>query len=226
MDATQDAQGIIFQLSIEHFRRNKPRTSGIALCHFITYWPDMKWGIINNYLKPKRSFEYVKTGYQPLLINFNFEKRRWFNSEVFKGEFWIVNDYYKQYKNCKVSYSILDDNKNVLKESSFKVTKIEENSSKQFFELEEKVLKTVKKHFYVKMDLADEYGTVLSSNEYMFLIGNKKDASEKFKVMGEKIRERNEIYSYGNYYRFFDTLTGEKGQEYESKTDTIKPREF
>ncbi|GAL80698.1 beta-mannosidase [Algibacter lectus] len=50
VDATQDAQGIIFQLSIEHFRRNKPKTSGIALCHFITYWPDMKWGgIVDNY---------------------------------------------------------------------------------------------------------------------------------------------------------------------------------
>lgn len=226
VDATQDAQGIIFQLSIEHFRRNKPRTSGVALCHFITYWPDMKWGMIDNYLKPKRSFEYVKTAYQPVLINFNFEKRRWLNSDTFKGEFWVVNDYYKEYENCKVSYSILDDNNKTLKKSSFKVAKIEEDSSKQFFELEADVLKNVTKNFYVKMELTAEDGTVLSSNDYMFLIGNQKEASAKFKVMGEKVRERNGIYSYGNYYKFFDILTGENGEEYKSKKDIIKPRGF
>ncbi|SNR31196.1 beta-mannosidase [Lutibacter agarilyticus] len=226
VDATQDAQGIIFQLSIEHFRRNKPKTSGIALCHFITYWPDMKWGMIDNYLKPKRSFNYVKTAYQPVLVNFNFEKRRWLNSEKFKGEFWVVNDYYKEYKNCNVSYSIVDDNKNVLKEATFKVAKIEENSAKQYFELEADVLKKVQNNFYVTMELTDENGTILSSNEYMFLIGNQKEASEKFKVMGEKIRERNGIYSYGNYYKFFDILTGENGEEYESEKDIIKPRGF
>ncbi len=49
VDATQDSQGTIFQLAVEHFRRGKPRVSGIALCHYITYWPDMKWGIVDNY---------------------------------------------------------------------------------------------------------------------------------------------------------------------------------
>ena len=38
VNATQDAQGTIFQLSVEHFRRAKPRTSGIALCHFIEFF--------------------------------------------------------------------------------------------------------------------------------------------------------------------------------------------
>ncbi|QCX40309.1 beta-galactosidase [Aureibaculum algae] len=226
VDATQDAQGIIFQLSIEHFRRNKPRTSGIALCHFITYWPDMKWAIVDNYLQPKRSFEFVKRGYQPLLINFNFEKRRWLNSDTFKGQFWVVNDYYKEYKNCKVSYIIADDNHKSLKKSSFKIDKIEENSSKQFFELEANILKNVQKNFYVTMELTSENGTTLSSNEYMFLIGDKKEASEKFNVMGEEIRDRNSIYSYGNYYQFFDKLTGENGEKQESEKEPVKARGF
>ena len=60
VNATQDAQGIIFQNGVEYFRRQKPRLSGIALCHWITYWPDMKWGIIDAYQNPKRSYEYVK----------------------------------------------------------------------------------------------------------------------------------------------------------------------
>lgn len=226
VDATQDAQGIIFQLSIEHFRRNKPKTSGIALCHFITYWPDMKWAIVDNYLQPKRSFEYVKTGYQPVLVNLNFEKRRWLNSDTFKGEIWVVNDLYEQYENCKVSYSIIDDHKKSIKKHSFKIDKIEGNSSKQFFELEADVLKKIEKNFYVTLELTDNDGKVLSSNEYMFLIGDQKEASEKFKKMGQEIRDRNTDYSYGNYYRFFEQYTGENKQELESKTDTIKTRGF
>ncbi|MDV7186040.1 beta-galactosidase [Lutibacter sp. TH_r2] len=226
VDATQDAQGIIFQLSIEHFRRNKPRTSGIALCHFITYWPDMKWGMVDSYLQPKRSFEFVKTAYQPVLVNLNFAKRRWLNSEMFKGQFWIVNDLYKEYKNCKVSYSILDDDKKVLQKSSFDVAKIEENSSKQFLEIEAKVLKKVKKNFYVEVELTNKDGEVLSSNNYMFLIGDQRGDAEKFKKMGEEIRNRNSEYSYGNYLRFFDQIIGANKKEYESKTDTIKTRGF
>ena len=76
VNATQDAQGTIFQLSVEHFRRAKPRTSGIALCHYITYWPDMKWGIVDNYQVPKRSYYYVQQAYQPLLVCLKFDRRR------------------------------------------------------------------------------------------------------------------------------------------------------
>ena len=44
VDATQDAQGVIFQNGVEFFRRQKPRLSGIALCHWITYWPGHEVG--------------------------------------------------------------------------------------------------------------------------------------------------------------------------------------
>ena len=81
VNSTQDAQGIIFQNGVEYFRRQKPRLSGIALCHWITYWPDMKWGIIDAYQKPKRSYDYVKRAYQPLLVCLDFTKRRWNREE-------------------------------------------------------------------------------------------------------------------------------------------------
>ncbi|MDO6801442.1 glycoside hydrolase family 2 TIM barrel-domain containing protein [Wenyingzhuangia sp. 1_MG-2023] len=226
VDATQDAQGIIFQLSIEHFRRNKPRTSGISLCHFITYWPDMKWGIVDNYTQPKRSYNYVKTAYQPLLINLKFDKRRWKTSDTFNGEIWVVNDFYKTYKNCKASYVIKDDEGNVLAKNSFDVGTVGGNSSLKLKSLNDKVLKTVKKFFYVTLELKDKKGDIVSANEYMFLIGDQKEASKKFKAMGLEIRKRNQTYTYGNYYKFFDKLSGENEQEYKTKLDTIKSRGF
>jgi beta-mannosidase len=226
VDATQDAQGIIFQLSIEHFRRRKPRVSGIALCHFITYWPDMKWGIVDNYTEPKRSYNYVKTAYQPLLINLKFNKRRWKNSDNFEGEIWVVNDFYQTYKDCKATYTIKDDNGSVLEEKTFKVSKIGENSSNKLKAFNHKVLKNVKKNFYVSLKLEDRKGKVVSENDYMFLIGNQKEASAKFKKMGVEIRNRNRKFTYGNYYKFFDVLSGENDIEYQTKKDTIKARGF
>ncbi|WP_405295520.1 glycoside hydrolase family 2 protein [Algibacter sp. Ld11] len=226
VDATQDAQGIIFQLSIEHFRRNKPKTSGIALCHFITYWPDMKWGIVDNYQKTKRSYNYVKTAYQPVLINLQFDKRRWLNNETFKGKIWIVNDFHKAYDNLSANYTITNDNEAVLDKGSFKIDKIEENSSKKWFDLNTDVLKKVKNNFYINLELKDKKGQIISINKYMLLIGDHNQAAKEFKAMGNEIRKRNALYKYSNYNQFFDKLTGENGEEYQSKTDTIIARGF
>ncbi|NIJ45862.1 beta-mannosidase [Wenyingzhuangia heitensis] len=226
VDATQDAQGIIFQLGIEHFRRRKPVTSGISLCHFITYWPDMKWGLVDNYTQPKRSYYFVKTAFQPLLINLKFDKRRWKTSENFKGDIWVVNDFYKEYKNCKATYIIKDDAKNVLFKKSFNIDEIGENSSTKVLEINQKILKRVKKNFYVTLELKDKKGNVISENDYMLLIGDQQKASAQFKKMGEEVRNRNRKYTYGNYYKFYDKYSGDNKEELESKLDTIKTRGF
>lgn len=92
VNATQNVQGIIFQNGVVYFRRQKPCLSGIALCHFITYWPDMKWAIVDNYQQPKRYSKFIKLAYQPLLIRLNFHKRRWSKNEPFHTKIWVVND--------------------------------------------------------------------------------------------------------------------------------------
>ncbi|WP_341226318.1 sugar-binding domain-containing protein [uncultured Arcticibacterium sp.] len=220
VDATQDAQGTVFQLTIEHFRRNKPKTSGIAICHFMTYWPDMKWGIVDNYQTPKRSFDYVKRAYQPLLVNLNFTKRRWKNEETFKGELWIVNDLYKEFKNLTATYEILNQEGQVLASKSQKVPLVEKNSSKRFFAIEESVLGNVQDSFNVKLSLKDGTGKVVSANDYLFLIGDQKLADAEMKRMGEERNQNNQKYTYGNYFMFFPEYNGQ-GNQVESKTDKI-----
>lgn len=76
VEATQIAQGVIFQYALEHFRRQKPHVSGVSLCHFITHMPLIKWEIIDYYGVEKVSFSYVKKSYQPLLSSMEFPKRR------------------------------------------------------------------------------------------------------------------------------------------------------
>ncbi|OHX68173.1 beta-mannosidase [Flammeovirga pacifica] len=223
VNASQDAQGIIFQNGIEYFRRQKPELSGIALCHFITYWPDMKWGIVDNYQKPKRSFEFVKKAYQPTLISFNFHKRRWSNKEKFTGELWVINDYYEKYKGCTAKMIIKNDEGNVLSKKEYKIGTVERNSAKKFESISEDVLEKINKKFFVELELTDQKGKVISSNDYFFLIGDQKEASDQFKVwMKERMDLENKYGLYGSYYHFFDDFTGENGGSYDSETQTPK----
>ncbi len=201
--ASQEAQGIIFQNGIEYFRRQKPRLSGIALCHWMTYWPDMKWGVIDNYGVAKRSFDYVKKAYQPLLVCCDFTKRRWKNEERFRGDIWVVNDQYKTYKDCQVLLEITDSEGKVLYNQQHKIKKIEGNSAKSFVHIEEDILQKVNQHFQLKLSLISKEGKEISANDYFFLIGDQEKASAEFKQMGKQLHEKNEKYTYGNYLRFF-----------------------
>ena len=224
VNATQDAQGTIFQLSIEHFRRGKPRLSAVALCHYITYWPDMKWGFVDNYQQPKRSYDFVKRAYQPLLVNLQFDKRRWKNDESFEGEIWLVNDLYETFEKCEVDLKISDDEGVVLAEKSFKVKEIAENSAVKLEEISEEVLSSVEKYFYVELTLSDREENILSSNEYMLLIGDHESASATMKEMGKDIRDADGQFQYGNYYMFYPALNGERDINWESETEvpTVK----
>ncbi|KXX69085.1 beta-galactosidase [Flammeovirga sp. SJP92] len=223
VNASQDAQGIIFQNGIEYFRRQKPELSGIALCHFITYWPDMKWGIVDNYQQPKRSFDFVKKAYQPTLISLNFHKRRWSNNENFKGELWVINDLYEDYKKTSATLKIKDDNGNVLQEKEFTFGNVEGNSAKKFVDVNADVLSKVNEKFYVELELKDQKGNIISKNDYFFLIGNQEEASKEFKVwMKKRMDLENKYGLYGSYYHFFEDFTGENGGKYESDAQTPK----
>lgn len=229
VNATQDAQGVIFQNGIEYFRRHKPSLSAIALCHYITYWPDMKWGIVDNYQKPKRSYYFVQKAYQPLLVNFEFKKRRWKNDEPFVGNVWVVNDLYKTYKDAKVKFLIKNDKGRVISKKSYSILEIEENSAKRFFSVEEKVLKKVKKKFFVELELLDKEGKQISHNDYFFLIGDQEADTERFRDWKQKRLEHendNGHGGYGTYYFYFDEMTRENGKNYDSGIQIPRAKGF
>ena len=229
VNATQDAQGVIFQNGIEYFRRHKPSLSAIALCHYITYWPDMKWGIVDNYQKPKRSYYFVQKAYQPLLVNFEFKKRRWKNDEPFVGNVWVVNDLYKTYKDAKVKFLIKNDKGRVISKKSYSILEIEENSAKRFFSVEEKVLKKVEKKFFVELELLDKEGKQISHNDYFFLIGDQEADTERFRDWKQKRLEHendNGHGGYGTYYFYFDEMTRENGKNYDSGIQIPRAKGF
>jgi beta-mannosidase len=185
----------------------------------------MKWGFVDNYQQPKRSYEYVKRAYQPLLVNLQFDKRRWKNSEPFQGEIWIVNDFYETFKKCMIGLNILDDKGKSLLEKEFEVKEVPGNSAFKVSDLEEDILENVKEKFYVELKLSDQRGDILSANQYMLLIGDQEAASARMKAMKQ---EHSGVGGnmYSNYYRFFPALNGEREINWESETEVPRAKGF
>ncbi|MFC2113540.1 glycoside hydrolase family 2 protein [Bacteroidota bacterium] len=208
VEATQISQGVYFQFATETYRIRKPKMSGMALCHFMLNTPDMKWAIVDYYLQPKISHEYVKRANQPLLVCLEHNKRRWNPGETFKGNVWIVNDYYEDYSNCTVEVKFMDKNKKVVKEENLKVGNVDGDLAKKFSEVSLKVPGEKGDKFYVEMRLLDKDGKSISENEYFLLVDDQEEAKKFMKLMGEDARARSR--TGGGTVRYFPEIMGDR----------------
>ncbi|WP_111708195.1 glycoside hydrolase family 2 protein [Lutibacter citreus] len=211
VDATQMAQGIIFQYGLEYFRRRKPKTSAICICHYITFAPDMKWGIVDYYQQPKISYDYVKMAYQPLLISLQHNKRRWLPGEEFTGKLWVVNDFYKEFNSCKAEVVFYDANKKEVKREVVNIGKVSSDSSKEYATVNCKVPGKLGDQFHVELKLKDNSGKIISENKYLLLVGNEKVDLPRLREIGQEAKDKKAKYGSHNYLRYFEGLNGTKG---------------
>ena len=217
VEATQISQGTYFQFALEHFRRRKPKTSAICYCHYILNTPDMKWATVDYYLQPKKSHYYVKKAYQPLLVSLQYPRRRWLPNETFTGSIWVVNDYFKDYKNCTAEIKFIDQNKKIFKEESLKIGNVSEDSSKEFVDVSCKVPGQLGDKFYVELTLLDNKGNQISANDYMLLVADEKEAKGKLKQMGAEAGKRSRKYG-GTTFRYFPELFDKESNKREEGT--------
>ena len=137
--------------------------------------------------------------------------RRWLPGEEFKGELWVVNDYYKSFKNCKASIKFLDESKSVIKDESFDFNEIAGDSSAKFVDVSCKVSGKIGDKFYVEMSLVDENGKELSVNDYMLLVADKEKDRKELRAIGLEAFELKQKYGWANYFRYYPALGGEEG---------------
>ncbi|MGG3562674.1 glycoside hydrolase family 2 protein [Neobacillus rhizosphaerae] len=82
------AEGLKF--GIEHYRRNKPHTSGALFWQLNDCWPGTSWSVIDYYLLPKASYHYARKFFSPIVLTL----------DVVPGEdikVWVVNDRLEAY---------------------------------------------------------------------------------------------------------------------------------
>ncbi|MCM2535873.1 glycoside hydrolase family 2 protein [Neobacillus pocheonensis] len=83
------AEGLKF--GIEHYRRNKPHTSGALFWQLNDCWPGTSWSVIDYYLLPKASYHYARKFYRPILLTIDHEPGKEIN-------LWVVNDRLETYQ--------------------------------------------------------------------------------------------------------------------------------
>jgi beta-mannosidase len=83
------AEGLKF--GIEHYRRNKPHTSGALFWQLNDCWPGTSWSVIDYYLLPKASYHYARKFYSPILLTIDHEPGK----EI---KLWVVNDRLETYQ--------------------------------------------------------------------------------------------------------------------------------
>ncbi|MFI3174602.1 MAG: glycoside hydrolase family 2 TIM barrel-domain containing protein [Bacillota bacterium] len=200
VEATQIAQGTVAQFSLEHFRRQKPHVSAVALCHFITNFPIIKWDIIDYYGVEKRSFAMVKRAYEPLLPSLEFKKRRYLPKETFEGNLYILNDRYESYEGLTLAYEVISNADKIIESGSVSAS-AGENVSVKVGDFSFVIPENIGADFKIKLTLSQN-NTVLQDNEYTFLIADQEEAKKEAKRMYDKMHEGRHEFGKG-YYRYF-----------------------
>ena len=208
VEATQIAQGTIFQFGIEHMRRRKPKSSAISICHFITYAPDMKWGIVDYFQTPKISHEFVKRAHQPVLASLRYAKRRWAPGEAFEAEAWIVNDLHETFADCTLSVVIVGA-QGPRTEWAHAVADVPADSSAPSASVEWTVEGEPGETFEVALTLRCADGGVLSANQYALLVGDQEAARVECRERAERFQAIKRGFGTADYYRFYPDLSGE-----------------
>jgi len=83
------AEGL--KCGIEHYRRNKPNTSGALVWQLNDCWPGTSWSMIDYYQLPKASWFYAKKFFHPLLLTIDHDARQ-------DVKVWVVNDHLETYE--------------------------------------------------------------------------------------------------------------------------------
>ncbi len=206
--ATQIAQGTIFQYGLEYQRRRKPKSSAIAICHFITFAPDMKWGIVDYFQTPKRSFDFVRRAYQPLLVSMQFDRRRWLPGESFTGELWTVNDLPRGFTNCSLKTTVSNARGEVVEQRSHPIPSVAADSSTAVANVEWNVKGRMGETFRVALSLETAEGEAVSTNYYDLLIGDQDKARQDCAKLASQFRAIKEQFHPSDYYRFYPGLAG------------------
>ncbi|MDQ1144153.1 beta-mannosidase [Bacillus sp. SORGH_AS 510] len=92
------AEGLKF--GIEHYRRNKPHTSGALFWQLNDCWPGTSWSVIDYYLLPKASYHYARKFFSPILLTLDQTP----GEDV---KVWVVNDKLEAYQD-EIELSVYD----------------------------------------------------------------------------------------------------------------------
>lgn len=172
--------------------------SGVALCHFITHVPDIKWGIVDFYGEKKISFDYLKRTYQPILPSLEFSKRRWDAGSEFTANLWIVNDYQYKLDALTLEWEVRYQNQATTCKGTI-TQDISSDSANKLTDLKWSLPKDAEGEFEVVLSLKDQQGNEIANNHYVLLVGNQEQAKQQSLAYLAEAQERLEQHGHCVY---------------------------
>jgi exo-1,4-beta-D-glucosaminidase len=137
----------------EAFAGNKYRSSGIIYWMYNSAWPKMYWQLYDYYFMPNGAFYGAKNACEPLHIQYCYDD----------NSIKVVNSFYQDFNKLKAKVKIFDFN---LKEvySNTMDAKVSADGSEKISTLV--IPKDITKVFFLKLELQDASGKLVSSNFY------------------------------------------------------------
>lgn len=220
VESTQTAHGVIAHFALESLRRLKPKNSGIGLCHFMTHWPDIKWGIVDYYAKKKLAFDDVKRAYQPILPSLDFSKRRWNCGDDFDAGLYVVNDTWSVHPGSTLHWSVEFGGDTAA--SGQVGVAVQSDSCQEVGRIQWRVpdvdagfvtegLYAVPT-FRVRLHLLDGEGATLAENHHTLLIDDQEAARARFRDLNDRTVARHGAMGK-SYYRYFPELWDIDGED-------------
>lgn len=196
-------------------------TSGVMLWKLNATWPQVLWQIYDWFLNPNAAYFYAKKALEPLHIQLNEN-----NYTVS-----IINTNHKVHANLIANVRVLNYDLKVKWEKEEKFT-IEEDRYKELFQLPK--IEGLTPVYFVKLELKDQNGKIVSDNFYWFSSKEKVDLSDITKLQKVNLDIKHEIsYEYdevvmkvivknpSNKLAFFNRLMLTKGQDGEEVLPTF-----
>ncbi|MEM9419866.1 MAG: sugar-binding domain-containing protein [Planctomycetota bacterium] len=213
VNGTQTAHGIIAHFALESLRRLKPKNSGIGLCHFMTHWPDIKWGIIDYYAKKKLSFAYVTRAYQPVLPSVDYVKRRWNPGENVDLGLYVINDTFDAKPGSTYRWSIStaqgeaargEESVDISPDSCVELKRINWQVPTDALPVDAEGGYAVPT-FRVDVELLDGGGNSIAKNFHVLLVDDQDQAKVRYRELNDaNTAQRDELGK--TYYRYFPEM--------------------
>jgi beta-mannosidase len=204
VEATQITQGTVIQFALETYRRRKPKMSGVALCHFMTHVPDIKWGVIDYYGKKKLSYDWLQRAYQPLLPSLQFDKRRWNPGSEFAAGLWIVNDYQRAFEDHTLEWCVRYEGDKTDARGSLDLS-IETDSASHFGDIGWSLPANAAGNFEIELKLKNAAGDIVADNHYTLLVDDQEAAKTQSLKYLEGALDRLEKHGH-SVYRYWPEM--------------------
>jgi exo-1,4-beta-D-glucosaminidase len=180
----------------EAFAGNKYKSSGIICWMYNSAWPKMYWQLYDYYFMPNGAFYGAKTACEPLHIQYSYGD----------SSIQIVNCFYKDFKGLKAKIKVFDFNMKQISSDKMDAD-VAADASPKIFKLI--VPKDITNVYFLKLELSDASGKLVSSNFYWLSANGdeKADFKDLSKLPASTVNvTASALQKDGNKYRMSVTI--------------------